>query len=270
MQDVGREDREEHHAHDRKQHAEDLADGRHGEDRGPDRGNIHPGPPQRIAESVKIGIDQCLIVVENQCRDVGEHDHRDDIGRQEPLYVPAYQPAHDDHQRQEGPQQGNQAEEHAQTARKLHAAPMYQRQIGNRQQQERQVAPHEVRSAIGNGQPQEEITQKDHTDHELHEEKGTGEGGMIPPDHLPRYGDKKNQSGEELDNSEYTKQVFMQGRRSGHVFFLYDSFSAHGSKSMPRRLHKKKRRSAARFFGQSFCKYEIFHYLCTRISAMAG
>lgn len=66
VEDVGRENREEHHAQRRQQHRDDLSDGGYGENLGTDRRDVHPSPPKRIAESHEFRVDAGFIVEEDQ------------------------------------------------------------------------------------------------------------------------------------------------------------------------------------------------------------
>ena len=82
LQYVGGEDREEHHAQRGEQHAEYLADGRHGEYLGSDGRDVHPCPPQRVAEAVEPAVHEYFVIVEDQRRNVGEDDHGEDVGEE--------------------------------------------------------------------------------------------------------------------------------------------------------------------------------------------
>ena len=186
LQDVGREDREKHHAQRRKHHAEDFADGRNGENLRADGRNVHPRPPERIAEAVEFGVDEHLVVVEHQRGDVGEDDDGEDIGREQPPHpVPGDQPPHDDRHRQEGPQQGNQADEQPPVVGHVRAAPRQDVQVGNGDQQERQVAPEEAPPVLGSGPADEEIAQENKADDKLDDQVGARKMHMIPGDDLP-------------------------------------------------------------------------------------
>ena len=68
LKDVGGEDGEEHHAERGQQNAEYLADGGDGEDFGTDGGDVHPGPPERVAEAVELGVDARFVLEEDERR----------------------------------------------------------------------------------------------------------------------------------------------------------------------------------------------------------
>lgn len=59
-----------------------LADGRDGEYFGTDGRDVHPGPPQGVPEAVELVVDEYFVVVEDECRDVGEDYDREDVGRE--------------------------------------------------------------------------------------------------------------------------------------------------------------------------------------------
>ena len=203
LQDIGREDRKEHHAQRRKQHAEDLADGRDGENLRTDGRDVHPRPPERIAEAVELGIDEHLVVVEHQPGDIGKDDDGEDIGEKEPPHpVFGDQPPHDDHHGQEGPEQRDKPDEHAPVVGHADAAPHQDVQVGNGKQQERQVAPEKTARTFGSGPADEEIAQENEADDELDRKIGAGHVDMVAGNDLPREGHEEHQSGNEFDNTE--------------------------------------------------------------------
>lgn len=79
---------------------------------GPDRRDVHPGPPQSIAVVGQAGIDQNLVVVEDQRRQIGEDQHRKKIGRQQLIEAVPGEPCDDDVERQKTPKQRRQSDEH--------------------------------------------------------------------------------------------------------------------------------------------------------------
>ena len=248
VQDIGREDREKHHAHERQQHAEEFSDRRNRENSGTDGRHIHPGPPKGVAEAVKSGIDRSFVIIEDQRRDVGKDDNGEDIGRQQPPHVVVHEPPHDDNHGQKGPQQRYQAKQHSEAARKVDAGPMDQIEVGNRYEQEQQVVQHEVRPALRGGPTQEKITQKDHADHELDMQESRRKGGAVASEDLPRYGGQKRQTGKDLDRTERVEQIFMGSPNGSHVV----SFLPTDSKSMPRPLTKRFHPSEGVFWPKFF------------------
>ena len=167
LQDVGREDREEHHAQRGEHHAEYLADGRHGEYLGPDGRDVHPRPPQRVAETVELAVHEYFVIVEDQRRNIGEDDHGEDVGEEEFSDLVVHEPLHHDVKCEERPHQRHDADQRGPVAGEFGAAPVDDVQIGYRNQQYEEIAAEEAGFALRGCPPYEEIAQEQNADYEL-------------------------------------------------------------------------------------------------------
>ena len=224
LQDIGGEDRKEHHAQRGKHHAKNLADGRNGENLGPDSRDVHPRPPECIAEAVEFGVDKHLVVVEDESGNISEDHDGEDIGDEEPPhFVFGDQPPHDDHHGQEGPQQGHQADEYAPVVGHVGSAPCQNVQVGNGNQQEEQVMPEKAVPALGSGPADEKIAQENQTDDELDREVGRGDVNVIARDNLPRNRREEHQSGNEFDDAERVTDIGAHRFGKGHRFLFFRS-----------------------------------------------
>lgn len=106
LSDIHRENREHHHSQRREQHRQYLTDGRHGKDIGTDSRKVHTGPPDRIAEIVQRRIDFDLVIIKNQSGEIGEHQHRQDVGGQQSRNPIIDDPGEKHIQPQQSPQRG--------------------------------------------------------------------------------------------------------------------------------------------------------------------
>ncbi len=219
LKDVGGEDGEEHHAERGEQDAEYLADGGDGEDFGTDGGDVHPGPPERVAEAVELGVDARFVLEEDERRDVGEDHDREDIGNQQtPHLVVAGEPPHDDDHGQQRPQHGEQSDDHAPVARDRDAAPAEDVEPRDGDEEEKQVAP-EVAAFLRRGCPLgEEIEQEDDADRELDAEVEIGKARAAAADDLPRQSHEQDQAGDDGQRCERAAQPFVAGGRMGQLF----------------------------------------------------
>ena len=193
---------------------------------------------------MQFGIDRQLVVVEDQRGDIGEDDHREDIGRQQPADLVAYEPSRDDHHGQEGSQKRHQSDEHPDAAGRLRTAPEHEVQVGDREQQEGQVAEEEAPFALRGCPAHEKVAEEDQADDELHAEEQGREAEPVAADHLPRHGGEKRQSGERLDRSERPGEPVLRKKGLRHDV----SFFAHPVQNQCHAPDRKKSGGVFAFF----------------------
>lgn len=216
LENVGREDREEQHAERRQQHADDLADGRDGEDLRTDGCHVHPGPPQGVAEAVEPGVDRHLVVVEDQCREVGEDHDGEQVGGEEAVdAVVAHEPLDDDGHGQEGPHEGHHAHDEAPVVRHVGPAPGADVEPRDRDEQVEQVAPQIAPTIPGRGPADEEIREEDEADDKLDREVGLREAEVVSGQHLPGDGGQQDYPGEQPEQPEPTERIARGGFAGG-------------------------------------------------------
>ena len=202
LQDICGEYREEHHAQRGEHHAEYLADGRHGEYLGPDRRDVHPRPPQRVAEAVELVVHEDFVIVKNQRRNVRKDDHGEDVGDEQLPDFVVHEPLHHDVKREERPHQRHDADQHRPVAGQFRAAPIDDVQVGDRDQEHEDIAGEETAFAFRGGPPYEEIAQEEDTDCELDNQVGARKMHVVAADDLPRDGCKQDYSRDYFEDTQ--------------------------------------------------------------------
>ncbi len=196
VQNVGRENREEHHAQRRQQYRNDFADGRNSENLRADRRNVHPCPPQRIAESGQFCVDIDFVVEEYQRRKVGEDDDREDVGPEDAAHAVLFadHPFDDDRHGEESPQHRNQSDEQTPVVGQHDAAPVEEVEPRNGDQQVGQMNPEKAVAALGKPPSDEKVAQENEADDELRNQIGLRKIEVVARNDLPRKGEQQNAS----------------------------------------------------------------------------
>lgn len=104
---------------------------------------------------MEFRVDEHLVIVEYQRRNVGEQTHREDIGGEQPLDFVVHEPLHDQIQREERPRERNDADQHCKVAR--HARPSEDVEVGNRDEKKQNIADEEPSLLFGGSPTHEKI-----------------------------------------------------------------------------------------------------------------
>ncbi len=202
VEDVGRENREEHHAQRRQQYCNDFADSCYGENLRTDRRNVHPRPPERIAESDQFRVHARLVIEKHQRREVGEDDDREDVGPEDAAHAVLFadHPFDDDRHGEEGPQHRNQADEQTPIVGQHDAAPVEEVEPRNGDQQVGQMDPEKAVAAFGKAPSDEKVAQENEADDELRNQVGLRKIEVVARNDLPRKGEQQDASCDDLQD----------------------------------------------------------------------
>ena len=264
IRNIDCKDREHHHSQRREQHRQYLTDGRHGKDIGTDSRKVHTGPPDRIAEIVQRRIDFDLVIIKNQSGEIGEHQHRQDVGGQQSRNPIIDDPGEKHIQPQQSPQKRYESHQHRFRMRKFDPHPIDDIQIGNGKKKEIEIAKEKTPTVVSHPHPGKEIGQKNNTDDPLQQQVVSRIMPRVPQENLPRNGHEQRCSGQEGQDIEYLER---QRLKVGSLRLHHIRFSFYFPLPVKINAIRFNMHFQDIFFGERFGPFNFLVYICTRFQS---